>query len=423
MRRLLVRPLLATALAVGAVAAEPAPSPLPPLAGELAGQLTLPKIPGLPALTWRVAVRPTADASLAFDATASAPGLDLTVALTLPRGDAPGTWRIVRSKCDASAWWHLSAEQAGAKSFPPDFELTGELVVTGAGEWRGADYSGALHVALAQGTAASVAQHWSATGFSLEGDVDLAPARTAFRRASLRVDTVVAAGITARNFLLDATGAPGGRLAVTRAEVAALGGRITLAPFTLDPLAPAVASEADFSQVGLGEIAGLLPQALAEARGQIAGRVSVNWSLKSGVGPGHGALAISPDQPATLRLAPSPGLLTGRSPERIALLPAFFGPLRKWTAIENPAHAMLRRIELGQVPLAVESLEINLYPDGTAGTRSAAVRVVARPTGVGDVVEKVTFNVNVSGPLDQVMRLGLDDRAKIRVNAAAPTKP
>jgi hypothetical protein len=44
------------------------------------------------------------------------------------------------------------------------------------------------------------------------------------------------------------------------------------------------------------------------------------------------------------------------------------------------------------------------------------VDVVARPTGVGDVLEKITFTVNVSGPLDQVLRLGLNDRAKIRVN-------
>jgi hypothetical protein len=79
---------------------------------------------------------------------------------------------------------------------------------------------------------------------------------------------------------------------------------------------------------------------------------------------------------------------------------------------------MLQRIELGQVPLAVESLDFQLYPDGAGGSRSAQVRVVARTTEAGDVVEKVTFTVNVSGPLDQVLRLGMDERAKIRVNAA-----
>ena len=79
---------------------------------------------------------------------------------------------------------------------------------------------------------------------------------------------------------------------------------------------------------------------------------------------------------------------------------------------------MLQRIELGQSPLAVETLRLQLYPDGPGGPRSARVDIVARPAGAGDVVEKITFSVNVSGPLDQVLQLGFKDRATIRVNGA-----
>jgi hypothetical protein len=136
------------------------------------------------------------------------------------------------------------------------------------------------------------------------------------------------------------------------------------------------------------------------------------------MGPCDGSLAVAAGQPATVRLASSPGLLTGNSPPRIALLPASMGALSRWFSLENPAHGMLQRIELGQAPLAVENLRLQLYPDGAGGARSARVEVVARTTGVGDVVEKVTFTVNVSGPLDQVLRLGLDNRAKIRLNSA-----
>ena len=200
-----------------------------------------------------------------------------------------------------------------------------------------------------------------------------------------------------------------------RAEIVAFGGRIALAPFTLDPAAPAVRTTAEFSGVALGELAALVPQALTEARGQVAGRITVNWSLQAGVEPGAGSLVVSPDTPATLRLAKSPGLLTGRSPPRIEFLPAWTGPLHTWFSVENPGYDLLRRIELGDMPLVVEHLDVRLYPDGPDAARSATVEISARPAS-GEAVKKVTFTVNLSGPLAQVLRLGLDDRAKVRVN-------
>ena len=424
MRRSVFRSLLSVAFATGMGAAETVPAPgsppLPPLRGELSGDLVLPKIPGLPPLAWHVRARPAPAASLAFDATASAPGLELRGELTLPVGDAPGTWRLAPSTVDAAAWWRLAADQAGpgATTLPGDLEFAGALAVTGSGEWRGRDFSGTLHLGLAEASARSAAQGWSATGLTLDADIEFSPARVALRAVQVRVATLQAAGFVARDLLLAAVAADGGRFAVTRAAGGVFGGHVSLAPFTLDPVAPAVNSVAEFSGVALGELAALVPHALKEAQGRVAGRLVINWSVKSGLGPGDGALAVSSSERATVLLAASPGLLTGRSPPRIDLLPEFMGPLRRWFSFENPAHGMLQRIELGQAPLAVESLRVQLYPDGAGGARSAQVEVVARPTGTGDVLKKITFTVNVSGPLDQVLRLGLDDRAKIRVNAA-----
>jgi hypothetical protein len=411
------RALLFAVLAAGAIAAESA-APLPPLRATLSGQLALPQIPGFPGLAWQIETRPVPGFALVIMATATAPGLALRVELTPPFGTAPGTWRLVDATVDAASWWRLAADQLvpNAKNLPPDFTLTGRLSLAGEGEWRGADFSGTLRVVLSEGTAASSAQKWTASGLALEAELRFTPARVALRTARLRVATALVAGLTAQRVVLDANGTDGNRLAITRAELAAFGGRVALTPFTLDPAAPAVVSTAEFSGIALGDLAALVPQALKAAQGQVAGRVAVNWSLRSGLGPGDGSLAVTPAEPATLRLAAAPGLLTGRSPPRIALLPAFMGPVRRWLSIDNPAHAMLQRIELGEVPLAVDSFDFQLYPDGAGGSRSVQVRVVARTTGVGDVVEKVTFTVNVSGPLDQVLRLGMDERAKIRVN-------
>lgn len=419
MRRFATSLLTVTLLTAGRGVAEEKPAPLPPVNGEVAGQLVVPRIPGLPALAWRVQMKPAAGADLAFDATAKAEGLDLQIEFTLPRGEAPGMWRIVRAKLEAAAWWHLSVEMAGVKALPPDFEFGGQMTIEGAGQWRGAEASGTLHVKLEAGTAGSEAQKWRVAGLTLDADLVVAASRVTVRSAHLSADTVQAASVTARNFLVEITGAPGGQLSVTRAEVSALGGRIALAPFVFDPIAPAVKTVAEFSSVNLSEIAALVPHAVKEAKGQLAGRVTVSWSLKSGLGPTQGSLSISAGEAATLSLVESPGLLTTHAPERLEFLPTYTGKLRQWFSAANPAYDMLRRIELGQAPLAVESFDVSLYPDGEDAPRTGQVNVVARPVGRSDAISRVTFTVNLSGPLDQVMKLGLENKAKLQLN---PTK-
>jgi len=414
MRRNLLCFLAFAFMAVGLSAAERRPS-WPPLRGDLSGKFSLPGLPGFPDLAWHVVTVPAEGVGLVLTATATAPGWDILIEITPPAGEISGSWRILRAQIDAALWWRLGVAQSGIKTLAADFEFTGRLTLSGAGQWQGAKASGALKLTLAAGTAGSAAQNWTATGLTLEADLGVAAERTEVRTAQLRVDTIQAAGLTARKLMIDLTGTAEGHFAVTRAEFAAFGGRIALAPFTLDPAAPAVKSTAEFSGLGLGDLAALVPQALKEAQGQVAGRLAVNWTLKSGIGPGDGSLSVGSVQPATIRLTASPGLLTGNSPPRIALLPSYLGALSRWVSLENPAHSLLQRIELGHAPLAVESLALQLYPDGAGGARSAAVKVVARTTGVGDVVEQVTFSVNVSGPLDQVLRLGMDNRAKVRL--------
>lgn len=418
MRHHVLRLLAPAALMAGMSAAEPATAPfppLPPVSGELAGSVTLPKIPGLPPFAWRVQARPAARASLAFDATASAPGLGGQMALTLPVGDAAGEWHLTHAKVDLAEWWRHAVDQAGdgAKSIPADLAASGTLTVDGSGQWRSGEFSGKLHIVLSRGSVGSVAQKWSAAGVVIEGEIEFSATRVRVLSVQLGAETLQVASLTTRGVLIEAAGLDDGRLTVKRAEVGAFGGRIALAPFTFDPAAPAVKSLAEFTNVALGDVAVLVPQALSEAHGRVAGRVAIEWSLRSGFGPGDGAAVVSPPEPATVRLAPSPGLLTGRAPPRIALLPASLGPLHRWVSLENPAYTMLQRIELGEAPLAVEGLTLKLFPDGPGGARSASLELMARPTGAGDVVEKVTFEVNISGPLDQVLRLGLDDRAKI----------
>jgi hypothetical protein len=294
--------------------------------------------------------------------------------------------------------------------------VTGTLRLSGEGTWRDAEVSGALTAGLENATAGSAAQNWSAAGLAISADVSLAKNLPVARALRISVDTFLVAGLTVRQIAADAVGVAGGKLDVRRIEVEMLGGRVALAPFTLDPAAPAIDTTADLAGVALGDLAVLLPQALSAATGQIAGRISVKWNAQLGVEPGAGKLLVASDAPATVRLAGRPGFLTERIPARFNLAGTSLGPISRLLSLENPAFDTLRRIELGEMPLVVEGLEVKLYPDGPDGA-SARVTLSGHPADPKSAVGKVSFSVNVDGPLSQVIQLGMQKNASMSFGA------
>lgn len=378
----------------------------PPLSGDLSGVVRLDALGGAPPLTWRAQMHPTADGLPSLELDVTATGLVLHARATLPSSaDAPGAWRVTEATIDLATWLPVALARAGTAALPPDLAMTGNLRLTGEGTWREAEVSGALMTTLDDATGASAAQNWSMSGLAVEADLTLTKNLPAMRAVKLSVDTFHMSNITAHKIMAEAGSASGGRLEVRRAELAVLGGHVALAPFTFDPAAPAIDTTADLADVALGDLASLLPQALTAATGQIAGRLAVRWSATAGAEPGSGTLRIGVDQPATVRLAASPGFLTQRVPERFNLAGTALGPISRALSLKNPAYDTLRRIELGETPLNVDSLEVKLYPDGPDGIVSARVAMSGRPAESDSPVGKVSFVVNVVGPLEKVIRL------------------
>ncbi len=405
---------LAVFAAGGLRAAEPQ---WPPLNGELSGALRLDALGDAPPLQWRTHLKPTAGGLPQIDLEVTASGLELHARATLPPGEAPGTWQISSAAVDLAMWLPIALARAGQAVLPPDLVATGTLRVAGEGTWRNAKATGSISAALDGATVGSTAQNLSASGVSLAAAIDLADNLPTVRSLRLGVDTLQMASLTARRIVAEAAGAEGGRIDVRRAELEVLGGRVALTPFTVDPARLAIDTAADLTGLALGELAALAPQALAEGSGQVAGRVAVRWSAEQGPEPGAGALRVAVDVPATVRLAPTPGFLTQRLPARFGLIGGSFGPLSRWLSIENPAYLTLRRIELGELPLAVDSLEVKLYPDGPDGAISARVELSGHPAEPHSPVGAVSFQVNVAGPLSQVVHYGLNNKASLHVNS------
>jgi hypothetical protein len=387
---------------------------LPPLQGDLSGQIKVHALTEAPPLTWRVQVRPATDGALLLVETIEAPGFTLRAEAAQPADGSPGTWRVVAGELDLAVW--RSAIVATGVTLPADFTVTGTVQLSGSGSLEKLLPSGTITANLSGGRAGSVEQGWDMAGLTLTATLALSADGITLEAARVHADTVTAAGVVARHVVIEAVGRPGGHIEVQRAELEVLGGRVSLAPFVVDPAALTVATTAEVTAVAMSELAALLPETLAAAKGRLSGRLELRWNAQEGFVPGKGSLSILPDEPASLRLTAAPGFLTQHMPERLQLLPEKLGALARWFAPKNPAYDSLRNIELGNDTLAVESLKVELYPDGPDGARSAVVDVSARPPA-GSIVEQVSFTINVAGPLKQVIELGLDDRARINFTA------
>ena len=82
-------------------------------------------------------------------------------------------------------------------------------------------------------------------------------------------------------------------------------------------------------------------------------------------------------------------------------------------SLKNPAYDTLKKIEEGEMPIAVKTITINFTPDGDENGRSASVVIAARPSDPRSAVKNLRINVNVTGPLTEVLQMGAANRVQI----------
>jgi hypothetical protein len=391
---------------------------LPPLTADLAGKLFLPSLPALPALAWRLALAPAAAGRLGVELTATAAGLRLVARAELTSLDGDGSWRITAGEFDAAALLAAFAPQLGAAL--AGVRVEGRVLVSGEGTLHAGRPTGRLTLEWRDGAVRHAAQGWALQGVAFTGEFALdatgpEPRLTSATPFALTVRTITTARFGARNVLVRATLGEGLVLAIATASVDLAGGEVVADPFSL-PLAPPVIDvNVHLNRIGLQDVAALVPAGLSDARGRVGGEVRLGWSQAGGFRLGAGTLTLGADEPATVRLAASPGLLSGNLPERFGFLPESAGVLARWLSLKNPAFAELRDIELGHTDLRVESLNVKLTPETDGRGRTASVEVTARSAKSGGSVDRISFEINVAGPLAAMLKIGLDDRASLKM--------
>jgi hypothetical protein len=382
-----------------------APAGLAFFTGTLRGET---KITGLPPLTWTLLAPPAENGKKSARATIAGEGLSLEILLeTDPAGDSLA-WKILEGRLALGPWF-----TALAAHLPPllsTASATGELRISGGGRLdENFRPLGRVSLACSDATLQNPAEGWTLAGITFAGDFDLGP-DLAIRSASpatLGIQTITTSRFGARALTLSGQLGENHRLLITAARIEIAGGEIGIPePFSV-PLSPAVMidTRVRIQRVGLQDFVALIPSGLSAARGRLNGEVRLQWDQTGGLQLGIGTLSLDEAEPTVIRLARSPGFLTGSMPARIALVRGFLG---RFIYAPNPSLKDLKEIELGEAELQVDSLRIRLTPDGDERGRSAFIEVDARPLQPSGTVKSVTFDINVEGPYSSLLRLGLN---------------
>jgi hypothetical protein len=174
---------------------------------------------------------------------------------------------------------------------------------------------------------------------------------------------------------------------VTGATVGAFGGKLSLEPFSFNPGTTNYAANVVADGVHIEDVLALFPGAPLKATGVMDGRVPMSYG-NAGLQFGQGWIGLKAGQ-TTLVLFNSAGLLTrSMSPK-------------------SPAYATVQRIETGKTPLKVEELRVDLHPAAALEGRSAEIHIVGRPQDADTQLGTVTLDVNVNGPLEELINWGL----------------
>jgi hypothetical protein len=182
------------------------------------------------------------------------------------------------------------------------------------------------------------------------------------------------------------------RIAVSQISLQTLGGRVGAEPFRLVPSRQELDAVLLVDDVSVEEVMALTKDLPAKATGRVNGRVPVRIN-QDGLRLGTGWLELKPGVYAELQLN-AKGLLTGGAKPG------------------SPGFAVLEKVESGLLKLKISELRLDIRPPNAPEGRSAQLHIAGEPVDK-DVKAPVTLDLNVNGPLEKLINMGLDSRLSI----------
>jgi len=388
---------------LGVVSASAAASVLPPIDGSLSGDF-------IPFGSTKMGIHWTATlaTSEAGDQTVSlvfaGPGLKAR-AESVKTAGGTGTWRIPQAEVDLSSWF----ETVATRFFPGvlGFQAAGTVSLRGNGGIAPSGYAGSLQFELSGGSLSDAAGDWTFSELAGRLECPDFPAWTSATPQRLVFGELKVGETSLKKGVIDYQVESANRIRILGIHGEILGARIACGEFVIDSTNSPIETKVWVEALDLAALRTYLPNAVAEAHGTINAEIQVRWSVEEGFEFGHGTLQLRPEANASIRLAPSPGLLSSQVPARISLAPAWLRKMGRSFSQAFPAHQTLEAIENGEQPLMVESIEGGIDLGGQGKEALVVLHIVAHPAKT-DAVKKVRLNVKVAGPLSDVLRYGMD---------------
>lgn len=378
------------ALACASPAAEAtAQAGFPRVEGQLEGEFTPLKFPGAPSLHWKATVRNGGSGTRLAEVEIEGPGTRLKAEARLD-ASGEGTWRLTEAQIDLAPWFAALAPALGEQL--AGFTAAGAITATAEGAWRGGKLEGQATLSLREGRIESTEQKLLFEGLAFDLVVeDIMQFRTAPAQQLTwtggSYDVVrLGAGRVVFKLLSD-------HVQVAEASLEAFGGHLMLGAFAVVFAQPDITVEARVEALEIGELLPLLPPVLSAAYGRVDGTVVLHRRA-DGIEIGKGRLSLRAGDAAQIRLAPTPGLISGSLPP--AVLKYYPG---------------LGQIETGQIPLQADVLELEFTPDGDAQGRTASVRLSGGPVDP-KLRAPINLTVNVRGPLEELVKFSTNSRLK-----------
>lgn len=187
--------------------------------------------------------------------------------------------------------------------------------------------------------------------------------------------------------------AGGEKISVSSLSLKVLGGTASTEPFKYFPNLRELDAVVLVDGISVQEIMGLTKDLPAKATGQVNGRFPVHID-DSGIRLGTGWLQLKPGVYAELQLQAN-GLLTGSLSEK------------------SPSYSVLKKVESGLLKLKLNELRLDIRPPNAPPGRSAQLRISGSPVDP-TVKAPITLDLNVNGPLEKLLNLGMDSRLSFK---------
>jgi hypothetical protein len=179
------------------------------------------------------------------------------------------------------------------------------------------------------------------------------------------------------------------KIAVSRASFQALGGTVSTEAFNYFPALRELETVVLVDGISIEEVMALTPDLPAKASGRVNGRFPLRID-DGGVRIGTGWLQLKPGVQAMIQLNAQGLLTSGTSPS-------------------NPSYAVLKKVESGLLKLNISELRLDIRPPNAPPGRSAQLHIAGSPVDP-TVKAPVILDLNVNGPLEKLINLGLDSR-------------